>query len=159
MKKYLFRYLIFWFPAALVASFFNNSGTASQILQWLFAFFFLFGWAVNTGMSAYYFPRRTLSLLFAYTGANILIILWLYSAHFGSTSYFLLQRVGGLFSFVPMEIFIMALINLDIRHELYVTGFMAAACLAGFAVGVVYRRLRPNPYRPRMRKLDARGER
>ena len=150
MKKYLLRYLIFWLPAVLAAYFYNNASAASQVLQWFCAFFMVLGWAVNTSMAAYRYPRKTMALLLGYAGIHILIITMLYSAQYGTAAEMFLLRYGGMFSYRPLDIVVMALLDFNIMHEMYVTLFLVFLCFAGFAAGVFYRRLVPDPYRPRI---------
>lgn len=150
MRKYLLRYLIFWAPAVLVACLFNNASPLSQILQWFFAFFMLLGWCANTAMAAYHYPRRTLSVLLMYLGINLLAIVALYNINTGSSASMLLLRLGGLLSFTPLDILVMALLDFSIPHEIYVTVGVVILCFLGWLAGLFYRRIHPNPYRPTM---------
>jgi hypothetical protein len=153
VKKYLLRYAIFWLPAVLVAYLFNNNMEISHILLWFTAFFMLLGWAVNTGMAAYYEPSSAIAALMTYTGAHLLIILFLYNTDSRSGLGVVLRQAGGALSFIPLDIFVTALrrYSPSIPHELYVTGFLVACCLAGYLAGLFRRRSRPNPYRPVMK--------
>ena len=151
MGKYLFRYLIFWLPAAVAVYFFSGeSSGAAHAFQWFGAFFLVLGWSVNTGMLAYHRPRNALALLMGWLGCNILIITALYRTPYQSTLHWWLLNVGGALSFKPLDIFIMALLDFPVQHEMVVTGALAACCFAGWLCGTVYRRIRPNPYRPRI---------
>lgn len=168
MKKYYLRYLFFWVPAVLIACFFNNASMISQVLQWFFASFMVLGWTINTAMAAYTFPRRTLSTLLVYAGVMLLIIVGLYNYAFDPASSRILQqlnssfpglntgllfrRLGGLLSFTPLDIFVQALLDFAIPHEIYITLFLVGACLIGWICGLVYRFIRPNPYRPKIVK-------
>lgn len=152
MRKYYLRYLFFWAPAFFVACFFNNPSMLSQILQWFFAFFMLFGWAVNSAMAAYHFPRTVFSSLLVYLGVNLLITTGLYHISSGSAMSRLLMRIGGLLSFTPLDIVVTALLDFTIPHEVYVVAAVTCVCLAGWLAGVAYRRIHPNPYRPRISK-------
>ena len=156
MRKFLLRYLIFWLPAAAAAYFFNNASDLSQILQWFFSFFMVFGWSVNTGMAAYHFPRSTLSALLTYTGFHILIIITMYTAYSGSGLSILLRKAGGLFSYNALDIMVQALRPFpELDWEMVVTLFLACCCAVGFLIGLLHRRINPDPYSPRIRK--ARG--
>ena len=146
MKKYILRYLLFWLPAAAISYFYNNTSGLSQVLQWVFASVMAVAWAVNTGMAAYLYPRTTLSLVFAYSGVSAFLILALYSAPY--KSYYILQPLAGMFGYVPLDIYVMALLDFNIPHEWYVTIFLVTLCLIGYLIGLICRRLRPNPYRP-----------
>lgn len=149
MRKYMLRYLIFWLPAAIVAYLFNRADMISQIAQWATALFMLFGWSANTGMAAYHYPRNTLALILAYLGGSILLIMSMYAVPYSSTPHFWLNTLGGLLSFRPLGIFVKALLDFNIRQELVVTCALSACCMAGYLVGLIVRRIRPNPYRPR----------
>lgn len=151
MRKYLLRYLIFWLPAAAVAYFYNNASSPSQLLQWFFSFFMVFGWSVNTGMAAYHFPRSTMSALLTYTGFNILIIVTMYSAYVGSGLYILLHKVGGILSFNALDIMVQALRPYnELDWEMVVLLFLVACCVIGYIIGLVHRRVNPSPYSPRI---------
>lgn len=152
MSKYIVRYLILWLPAALVAYFFNNASMASQVAQWFCAFFMVFGWSVNTGMCAYHYPRTTLSLILVYTGINVLLIVLLYASTYASPLNKALILVGGALSYTPLDAFVRAILDFNIPHEVYVIAFLVACCFVGYCVGLAYRRVRPNPYSPRMSK-------
>lgn len=152
MRKYILRYFIFWLPAAVVAYFFAGSSMASQVAQWLCAFFMLFGWSANTGMFAYNYPRNALALILAYLGVSILVIMTMYSVPYSSSSHYWLNTLGGLLSFKPLAIFVKALLDFNIQQEMVVTGALTACCFIAYLVGLIVRRIRPNPYRPRFRK-------
>ncbi|HHY51828.1 MAG TPA: hypothetical protein GX499_01105 [Clostridiales bacterium] len=154
MGKYLFRYLIFWLPAAVAAYFFSGgSSTATLAFQWFGAFFMVLGWSVNTGMMAYHHPRQGLALLLAWLGVNILIITALYRTSYQSSLHWFLLNVGGVLSFKPLDIFIVALLDFPFQHELIVTCTLAACCFFGWICGTLYRRIRPNPYRPKIYRI------
>jgi hypothetical protein len=152
VKKYLVRYVIFWLPAALVAYLFNNSMAASHILLWFTAFFFLLGWGVNTGMAAYRYPRAVLAALLTYTGVHLIVIELLYRQDGRTLLGVLLRRVGGAFSFIPLDMFVKALrqYSPSIPHELYATVLLIAVCLIGYLAGLLRRRSHPDPYHPVM---------
>lgn len=152
MRQYAVRYVVFWLPALLVSYFFSNQSMTSQVLQWFFAFFLLLGWSVNTGMAAYNFPRATLSLWLAYTGLHILAITSLYAAPYGSGRYTVLKAVSGFLSYRPLRIFTRVLEGLvpQFPPELCILGGLSACCLIGYLIGLVQRRVNPNPYRPRI---------
>lgn len=152
MKKYFLRYLIFWAPAVIIALFFNSALMVSQVLQWFFAFFMLFGWAVNTGMAAYRYPRKTLSSLLIYLGVNLLIIVWLYSTSLDSRTSRMLVKIGGIFSYTPQDILLKALLEFNIPHEIYITFLIVLLCFIGYLCGLIARRVRPSPYQPRIMK-------
>lgn len=152
MRKYILRYLIFWLPAAITFYVYHNSSMLSQVLQWFFAFFMLLGWAVNTGMAAYHYPRKVLSLIFGYTGVNVLLTVILYRSFTGTTLHYVMGNFGGLFSYNPLDVFVMAIVDFNISHELYVLGFLVACCLLAYIIAIIYRWMNPNPYRPRILK-------
>lgn len=152
MRKYLLRYLIFWLPAVTVSCFFNNSTMLSHILQWFFCFFMVFGWAVNTGMAAYRQPRPALAALLVYSGFNIIITVVKYTTDPREGLGVVLRRVGGLFSYNALDIMVRAISQFSIPHELCVLGLVAGCCFVGYVVGLVQRRIHPDPYSPRIRK-------
>jgi hypothetical protein len=143
MKKYILRYGIFWMPAVLAACLYGNSSPLSQGLQWFCAFFLIFGWCVNTAMAAVHFPRGTLSLLLGYLGGNFLLIVGLYNVNTATASGRVLLRLGGLFSFTPLDILIVALLDFPIPHEIYVTAGLVIVCFLGWMAGVLVHRLYP----------------
>lgn len=149
MKKYLLRYLIFWLPAIAVAYFFTNSSSLSQVLQWFFAFFMLFGWAANTAMAASHFSSSTLSALLAYLGFHLVAIYIVYTTDFRSGLHIVLRTLGGLFSFKALAVFKSLADSLNWWGEIAVVLLVFCCCLLGFLVGLVHRRLHPDPYRPR----------
>jgi hypothetical protein len=147
LKKYILRYVIFWLPAVLAACLYGNSSPVSQALQWFFAFFLIFGWSVNTAMAAVHFPRGTLSLILGYLGVNFLLIMGLYSVNTATAAGRVLLRMGGLPSFTPLDILIVALLDYPIPHEIYVTAGLVILCFLGWMAGVLVRRLNPPSYR------------
>lgn len=153
MGKYYIRYLILWLPAVLASYAFSGSGRFAHQVQLFCAFFMVLGWAANTGMAAYHYPRGTLSALLTYTGFNILVIVFLYSSYQGSTRYTVLRTAGGILSFQPLDVLVRAIRPFtNLPHELVVTLFLIACCVIGYIAGLVQRRVRPNPYSPRMRR-------
>jgi hypothetical protein len=148
MKKHILRYGIFWLPAVLAACLYTSSSPLSQGVQWFFAFFLIFGWSVNTAMAAVHFPRGTLSLLLLYLGVNFLLIVGLYNVNTATASGRVLLRLGGLFSFTPLDILIVALLDFPIPHEIYVTAGLVILCFLGWMAGVLVRRLYPSSYSP-----------
>ncbi len=150
MKKYYCLYLVFWLPALLVSFLFNNTSAFSHILQWAFAGIMVVGWSVTTGFATYHYPKRVLALILLYGGINAVLITTLYAAHYNSGIYTFINTWGGVLSFQPLDILVKALLDFSIPHEFYVTGLVVVCCLIGYIVGLVYRRIRPNPYRPRL---------
>ncbi|WRS26836.1 hypothetical protein U6B65_10915 [Oscillospiraceae bacterium MB08-C2-2] len=140
MGKYLVRYMIFWLPGAILALTFQNDSMFSVILQWFFAFFFLFGWAVNSGMASAYYPRSTLSFLLVYTGIVALGLIAMYSASYHSQWGNTVRLIVGLLSFQPMDIAIQLFLRYSIPHEAYVLGLQVITCLIGYFVGLIYRK-------------------
>jgi hypothetical protein len=130
-----------------MALLFNNSSMLSQTLQWFFAAFMIFGWGLNSAMAAYKLPRQTLAAALTYLGVNILIAVGIYSYGIGG----LLRSLGGILSFTPLDILIVALLDFTIPHELYIVVTLFCVCVLGWVAGVFYRRIHPDPYRPRMR--------
>lgn len=153
MRSYLLRYLIFWLPAALMSYVFNFEGETVHVIQWFCVFFMLFGWGVNTGMAAYHYPRSTLSALLTYTGFNIIVIAVMYVSAEGEGLYLVTRSIGGIFSFGPLDALVQALKNFSgLMWEMCATGTLIAVCVIGYVVGLVQRRVSPNPYRPRIAK-------
>ena len=151
MNKYLLRYLIFWLPGAVAAYLFSRgSSTAAMAFQWFGAFFLVLGWSVNTGMTAYRYPRQALALLLAWRGISILVIMALYRSSYQSPLHWWLLNVGGALSFRPLDIFIVALLDFPVQHEMVVTCGLGICCFVGWLCGVAFRWIRPDPYRPRM---------
>jgi len=150
MKKYMLAYFILWLPAVLVAYLYNNAEMLSQILQWSFAVLMVLGWSVNTGLMAYRYPRTALSLVFFYVGLTVLAITLKYSSESGTPLHQFMRVWGGILSYKPLEIFIMALRDFNIPHEMYLMGAVVLLCLVGYLVGLAYRRVRPDPYSPRI---------
>lgn len=153
MRKYALRYLVFWLPAVLVAYFYTLDSNLSITLQWFTAFFMILGWSVNTGMAAYHTPRSALSLLLCYTGFHILLIVCLASADRRSGLYLLLRSFGGILSYKPLGILLRAVRTMVALPEFFVLGILAGGCALGWIIGVVQRRISPNPYSPRIRKI------
>ncbi len=150
MRKYIVRYLIFWAPAAAVSLFFFGRSQASQTAQWFCAAFMVLGWAINTGMASRHYPRATLALLLGYLGANILLIVGLYNTPQLSPLHSFLSDYAGIFSYKPLDIIIVAIVDFSLRHEFVVTYALAGLCFCGWLIGQLYRRARPDPYRPTM---------
>lgn len=150
MKKYLLRYFIFWLPAVLVAYFYNNAGMLSQTLQWVCAILMIVGWSVNTGFAAYYYPMTTLSILLFYSGVSVIVITAQYMTQYGSIAHTLLHQWGGIISYKPLDILVMAILDFNIPHEIYVVGALIALCAVGLAAGLIQRRIHPNPYHPKI---------
>jgi len=148
MRKYLFRYLIFWLPA-IGASYLLNSGEITpQIIRWFFGFFMLFSWGVNTAMFAYNHPRGALSFVFGYFGVNVLLIMGLHNASFGSAGYRIFDHAAGLFTYRPLSMIYSTLLEFPVFQEMWIIGIVTGICLVGFLCGLFYRQVRPNPYRP-----------
>jgi hypothetical protein len=152
MRKYLLRYLIFWAPAFLAACFFNNASMPSQILQWFFAFFMIFGGAVNTAMAANRYPKEAISDLLIWLGVNLFAITMLYEYNNNPATRTLFLRLGGATSFTPLDIVVTALLDFDIPHEMFITVFLFCTCFVGFLAGLIYRRSHPSPYSPKLSK-------
>ena len=152
MQKYLLRYLVFWAPAFVVAVFFCNNTMPSQIAQFFCAFFMLFGWLANTGMAARRYPRNTLTFILLYSGVSLILTELLYRdilrQYFGNAYY----MVGGIFSYVPMDIIIQKTLDFKIQHETYIVAGIAAFCLIGWLFGLFISYHNPNPARPRIHK-------
>ena len=147
MNKYLIRYLIFWAPAVLSAYFLAHFGGIMQVAQWFFGFFMLFGWAINSGMAAYSYPRVTLAFILTYIGVNALLIAALVRQPFGSVGYRILDHVAGAFTYRPLYMFYQAL-EFSFR-EMWVAGIVAGACMLGLICGALNRQVKPDPFRPR----------
>ena len=148
MRKYLLRYLIIWLPALLASYLLNDSYTFAQIILWFLGFFLLLGWGVNTSMAAYNYPRKTLSFLLAYFGLSVLLIMGLHGASFRSTSYHIFDHTAGALTYRPLYMFFQALLEFNVFAEMWVAGIVVSCCAVGFLCGIIYRQIRPNPYRP-----------
>lgn len=148
-KNYLV-YFLFLLPALAVSIFFNNDTMTSIVLRWFFAFFMLIGFGVNTVSAAYHYPRATISFILVYTGVNLLIITAFYASEYNSLPYIILRDYGGALSYVPLGIMVDALLDFNIQQEVFVTFLVAACCLVGCVFGLVHRRVKPDPYRPRI---------
>lgn len=121
-----------------------------MVIQWFFAFFMLIGWGINTGMAAYHFPYSTLTALFVYAGFNVLATSIVYVADYRSGTYIVLRALGGLFSFKPLEPLLRVLQSFSGPAELITIACITGCCLVGYIVGVLQRRVSPDPYSPRM---------
>lgn len=150
MKKHLLLYAVLMIPAMIVAYTYANGTALSQILQWGFALVMIAGWAVNSGVAAYRYPSATLAFLLLYAGVNIFAVSLLYRQPYNSAEFLSMRHWIGAISFRPLDILVNALSDFMIPLELCVLCVLAALCLIGFLVGVLYRRLRPNPYHPRI---------
>ena len=149
MRKYLFRYLVFWAPAILAAYLLAGRGTTAEIIQWFCGFLMLLVWAVNTGQAAYEYPRQTLTFILAYFGVNALLITALFRAPFGSLRYVILDHTAGAFTFRPLYMLYQTLREFSLsQEELWITGIVTAVCVVGFICGMLYRQVKPNPCRP-----------
>ena len=150
MRKHLIRYLIFWAPAVLSAYLLTpQSPTLLQLMQWFFGFFMLFGWALNTGMAAYSYPRQTIIFILAYLGVNALLITRLVGTSYSSGWWAILDHAAGAFTYRPLYMLYKSLQDASAsQEEMWIAGIVAGACVAGFIWGVLYRQIRPDPYRP-----------
>ena len=152
MRKYLIRYLVFWFPAFVASVFFSRPGNFSQLAQIFFGFFMLFGWAANTYMAARRYPSSTLTLLLFYSGSSLVLTDLQYKGTlrqlFGDAHY----MVGGIFSYIPMDIFIQKTLDFKIQHEIYVIAVIVAFALLGWIAAILFRYNNPDPARPKFVK-------
>jgi len=127
-----------------------HQGALGQTAQWFFGFFMLFGWALNTSMAAYNHPRGTLAFIMLYSGVNALLIAAVVGEFFGSLgslSYAILDHAAGAFTYRPLYMLYGAMDAFTLR-EMWIAGIVAAVCMAGFICGVLYRQVKPDPYRP-----------
>jgi len=103
-------------------------------------------------MAARYYPRNTLACILFYMGISLILSEFLYNGtlhrYFGSAYYI----VGGIFSYIPMDIFIQKTLDFRVQHELYVIAAIVIFCLIGWVSGILFRHHNPNPARPRMQK-------
>lgn len=172
MRKYLIRYLIFWAPAVIAAYVLGGDGAAlalrhffdrlpledpaltAQIavvgIQWFFAFFMLIGWGINTGMWAYHRPYGALTAVFVYAGFNVLAASIVYATDYRSGTHIVLRAVGGFFSYKPLEVLLNILKDFRIAAEFVIIAIITACCLLGFVIGILQRRVNPDPYSPRI---------
>ena len=162
MRNILLRYLIIWAPVLLAAYLLDFRHTYwqaigwrpelfflfGQIALWVIGAFFLIGWAVNTGVFAYHYPRQALAFLFAYFGLSALLIMRLHDASFGSVSYLIFEHGAGALTYRPLYMFYRVLLEFHVFAEMWTAGIIAGVCAVGFLCGVLYRRIRPNPYHP-----------
>jgi len=147
MRKYLIRYLIFWAPAVLSAYLLTPQSTILQVAQWFFGFSMLFCWAMNTGMAAYNYPRQSIIFILAYFGVNALLITLLVGAPYSSARYAILDLAAGAFTYRPLYMLYESMLETSFR-EIWIAGIVAGACVVGFIWGVLYRQIKPDPYRP-----------
>ena len=150
MRKYLIRYLIFWAPAVSLAYIVTpQSPTALQVAQWFLGFFMLFVWGINTGAAAYSYPRHTAIFILAFSGINALLITALRAAPYSSARYPILDHLAGAFTFRPLYMLYESLLDSSITfREMWMAAIVAGVCVVGFVWGILYRQIRPNPYRP-----------
>ena len=152
MKKYFLRYLVLWLPAFLAALLFNNSGLPSIVLQLFLGVAMLVGWAVNTGMAARLYPRAAMALVLFYFGASLIAVRFHYTGQlrrlFGAHS----VTAAGIFSYVPLDVFLQKILYFNIRHEVYIIVGITLLCLFGWLMGMLYRWHNPDPYRPRIKR-------
>ncbi|MCL2579119.1 MAG: hypothetical protein FWE32_03715 [Oscillospiraceae bacterium] len=148
MSKYLVRYLIFLAPALLASYLLDVRQAVVQIILWFLGFVFLICWTVSTGMFAYNSPRGALAFIFGYFGLSSLLIRGLHQASFRSAGYLIFDHVAGAITYRPLYMLYLTLVDSGVMAEMWVAGIVAGCCLAGFLCGLVYRQIRPNPYRP-----------
>ena len=149
MRKYLIRYLIPWVPAVLLAYILTpQSPTFLQIVQWFFGFVMLFWWAINTGQAAYEYPRQTTVFILAYAGVNALLITLIVDTPYSSRWWAVLDHAAGAFTYRPLYMLYESMQEASIFREMWMVGIIAGACLVGFVWGMLYRQMRPDPYRP-----------
>ena len=150
MRKYFIRYLIFWAPAVLSAYVVTSqSPTALQVVQWFLGFFMLFVWGINTGAAAYTYPRQTAIFILAFFGVNALLVTALRAAPYSSFRYPILDHLAGAFTFRPLYMFYESLEASSITfREMWMAAIVAGVCVVGFVWGILYRQIRPDPYRP-----------
>ncbi len=151
MRKHLLRYLLFLAPAflaTLAGRCFPDAGAGLAAARWFFAFLMLLGYGLCTAAFAYRMPRAAAAFILYYTGINLLIITLLYSAQYGTAAYEVLRDYGGALSYVPLEILVEALLDFNVRQEVFVTLLIAASCTIGCLAGLLRRRVSPDPYRP-----------
>jgi len=149
MRRYLIRYLIFWAPAVLTAFILTLlSNTLLIVAQWFFGFFMLLAWAFNTGMFTYNHPRGALVFVLAFPGVNALLITALAEASYSTATYSILVLMAGAFTFRPLHMLYESIRETSSFPEMLIAGIITAACVVGFIWGVLYRLVRPDPYRP-----------
>ena len=148
MRKVLLRYFLIWAPVLAASYLMDLERTLWQIVLWVLGFIFLLGWGTTTAVGAYHHPRQTLAFLLAYTGLAALLIYWLHETPFGSASYPIFDHAAGALSYRPLYMLYNALRNAGVFAELWTAGTLLFTCAAGFLCGVIYRWIRPNPYRP-----------
>ena len=88
--------------------------------------------------------------MLVYLGVNMILIEIIYNIRAGPQAMRLISRLAGTFSFTPLEVILGALLDFNIPQEIYITAAIFIICLAGWAVGLAYRRFHPDPYRPRI---------
>jgi len=161
MKKYISRYLFLWLPAITLAYIFTvlnsphsalSQSMPAQLAQWLCVIIMLIGWSANTGMSAYYYPRNTFSLLLTYYSICLILVTLFYRERFDSSIKVYLDIAAGLFSYKPLDILERTLIDFNMQHRLVILHIIVACNFIGYIIGVIARIMNPNPYRPKLYK-------
>ena len=150
MRKYYLTYALFLLPALTAALFFNDGSAISIVAAWAFALLLLIGFAVTTYLAAYPFPRQTFALILFYTGLNLVIYYLFYTSVYGTALYNILRDYGGALSYVPLGVFVDTFGDLRQNIEVYVILSVTLCMLLGFFAALVKRRVKPNPYRPKI---------
>lgn len=150
MKRHLLRYLIFLLPAFFLTQLARVAAPTGMMIaaRWFGVFFMLFGYGLCTAVFAYRMPKPALSFILYYTGANLLIITAFYATPYGTPLYGFFRHYAGALSYVPLEILVDALLDFNIKHEVFVTLLLAGCCMAGYLSGLLRRRSTPDPYSP-----------
>ncbi|MCL2068376.1 MAG: hypothetical protein FWH00_00600 [Oscillospiraceae bacterium] len=151
MRKYLLRYLIFWLPALLAALLLRgNRSMLAEAVQFFCGFFMLFGFAVNSGMAARAYPRSTLTAIMLYFGAGTLLMSLVYTGRLQSLFGEYSRTIAGIFSYVPLGVFLRKMLDFNIMHEVYIISGISIFMFIGWAMGLLYVHHNPNPKSPRI---------
>jgi hypothetical protein len=140
MKKYLLRYIVFWLPALAVSLWAHwNRGASLEAASLFFGFFMLFGFAVNSGMAARFHPRHTIAAILFYFGGSIILTTLVYTGQLRQLLGTQARTIAGIFSYVPLNAFLMRILDYNIPHEVYIISGLTALMLFGWLVGVICR--------------------
>ena len=148
MRKHLIFYPIILLPALLAYYILPAGNAIADIAQWVIALLMLLGWGIVTAVIAYGSPRFALALLLAYFGVCTLLIYGVSEASLGTPAYAVFDFAAGALTYRPLNMFYQTLREFNVFGEMWVLVIIVGFCTAGLLSGMIYRRMRPNPYRP-----------